>query len=133
MDNAMKLAARELPAPDPTQPTADVVIDGEIYRLCFDTMALAEAEEALIKQGQNICLLVELPRMTIHAVLITFAAAAHKYQPWLTYQDVVGLLTAPNLIPAANGIHDCWQKCRAPKEQKAEATAEDMPNPPGPS
>jgi hypothetical protein len=131
--DAMKLAARELPAPDPTQPTADVVIDGEIYRLCFDTLALAEAEEEMIRQGLNICLLVELPRLTIRSVVITFAAAAHKYQPSLTYDDVVKLLTPPHLSAAANGIVECWNKCRAPKEQKAEGGAEELPNPPEPS
>jgi hypothetical protein len=113
--HAMKLAERELAPPDPTQPTADVVIDGETYRLCFDVLALAEAEEQMVKEGnKNLCLLVELPRMTI---LISFTAAARKYQPWLTYEDVVELITPPHLITAANGIYDCWEKCRAPKEK----------------
>ncbi len=132
-EETMKLAQRELPVPDPTQPTADVVIDGEIYRLCFDIMALAEAEEALIKQGHNICLLVELPRLTIRSVLITFAAAVHKYHPEMTFEGVVKLLTPPHLTAAANAIVACWEKCRAPKEQKADGSGEPLPNPPEPS
>lgn len=128
--HTMRLAERELPTFDPTQPTSDVVIDGETYRLCFDVLALAEAEEQMVKEGKNICLLVELPRMTIRSTLISFTAAARKYQPWLTYEDVVELLIPPNLIPAANGIYECWEKCRAPKDNPVNGAQEENPSVP---
>jgi hypothetical protein len=130
--HSTKFAERELPPPDPTQPTSDVTIDGDTYRLCFDTLALASAEEQMVKEGNDIILLVELPRMTIRSTLISFTAAARKYQPWLTYQDVVELLTPPNFIPAANAIYECWEKCRAPRETGEGAQAEEE-NPSVPS
>jgi hypothetical protein len=128
-----KRAEFPLPPVDPTQPTVDVPINGDIYRLCFDTLALAAAEEQMVKEGNDIILLVELPRMTIRSTLISFTAAARKYQPWLTYQDVVELLTPPNFIAAANGIYECWEKCKAPTEKPVEGAKADEENPSVPS
>jgi hypothetical protein len=128
----MKLAERELAPPDPTQPTADIVLDDEIYRLCFDTQALGEAEEQLIKEGWNGCLLVEMCRVTIRSTHVTFTAAARKHQPWLTLEDVAELLNTPQrLYAAASTIADCWNKCSAPKEPTPGAPEDE--NPSGPS
>jgi hypothetical protein len=131
--HSMKLAERELAPPDPTQPTADVVIDGEIYRLCFDMLALGEAEEQLIKEGHTACLLVEMNRVTIRSTQIMFTAAARKYQPWLTFEDVVELLKGPGeLLLAASAIADAWNKSAAPTEKPADGV-EGEENPPDPS
>lgn len=129
--HAMKLAERELAPPDPTQLTADVVIDDEIYRLCFDTQALGEAEEQLVKEGWDGCLLVEMCRVTIRSTQITFTAAARKFQPWLTLGDVCELLNTPQkLYAAASTIADCWNKCAAPSESTPGASEEENPSNP---
>jgi hypothetical protein len=131
--HTMKLAERELAPPDLTQPTADVVIGDDIYRLCFDMQALAEAEEQLIKEGWHGCLLLEMNRVTLRSTLITFTAAARKYQPWLTFEDVVELLSGPNeLLIAASAISDAWNKSAAPTEKPGEGADADE-NPPNPS
>jgi hypothetical protein len=131
-DHKMKLAERELAPPDPMQPTADVVIDGDVYRLCFDNLALAEAEEEMIRAGHDVCLLVQLPRLTLKCLFVNFTAAARKYQPWLKYEDALELVKPQHYIAVANALHECWEKCRAPKEPTPEVAAE-QENPQDPS
>lgn len=129
--HTMRLAERELPPIDPSQTTADVVIDDEVYRLCFDIQALGEAEEQLVKEGWNGCLLVEMNRVTIRSTHITFTASGRKHQPWLTLEDVVELLKTPqNLLAAASAISDCWNKCAAPKEPTPGKIEDENPSDP---
>lgn len=132
--HTMQLAARELPPIDPAQLTADVKFNGDTFRLCFDVQALMEAEEQLNEEGNDICLLYEMPRLHIKSVIITFAAAARKYQPWLTYEDAVELLSDhPKRVQSAGAaIIEAWNKSSAPKEPPV-GGALDEENPPNPS
>jgi hypothetical protein len=128
--HSMKLAERELAPADPTQPTADVVINDETYRLCFDMQALAEAEEQLIREGHTVCLLVEMNKVTIRSTQIMFTAAARKYQPFLSFEDVAELLSTPKeLLKACAAIYDAFNKSAAPTEKPVEGAEENPPNP----
>jgi hypothetical protein len=111
---------------DPTLPNVPVEIGGVTYKLCFDFAALAEAESHFIKQGHKINLLRELPAENLSSTRIIFACAIHKFQPELSYEDALNLVTLPVLYLVAMAVNNAW------KESLPEPAPEPKGNPPLP-
>lgn len=109
---------------DPTLATTDVVIDGKVYRMCFDMQALGQAEEDLIAEGHDVQLLLALPKFNIKNTLIIFAASIRRFHPEISYEDAVRLVTLPYVYTVAAAIQEAWKKAMPDA-----ASAEDGANP----
>jgi hypothetical protein len=95
---------------DPTIESSEIVIDGKVYRMCFDLGALAEAEDRLIARGWNINILDAFPRLNLSSVRTMFAVSLHKFHPEIAYEDALALLTLPYVYKAGVAIKDAWEK-----------------------
>jgi hypothetical protein len=94
---------------DPTLPKTPITIGGTTYDLCFDLGALAEAEQALNREGHNVNLLAALPVMNLANVRVIFAAAIRKFHPEITFEQAMAMITLQNVYLIANAVSEAWQ------------------------
>lgn len=110
---------------DPTLPKTPIEINGKTYDLCFDLGALAEAEQALNREGHHVNLLAALPVLNLTNVRVIFAAAIRKFHPEISYDEAVGMITFLNLYAIANIIAEAWKAALPePEPVPVEAAAE---------
>ena len=93
---------------DPTLPKTPIEINGQVYNLCFDLGALAEAESALIAEGHDVNLLQALPVLNLSSVTVIFACAIQKFHPEIGYEQATKLITFPTLYIVAGAIQAAW-------------------------
>lgn len=110
--------------PDPTIPDVSVEVDGSSYRLCFDFEALARAKAMLRKAGVEVNILrcLDFREVDVDTLPLLFFAAAHRFQPELSYaeaQRAVSLRTAEGIL---SGIFAAYTA----------AMSKDTANPPEP-
>src|SRR5579875_2429828 len=113
---------------DPTLPTTPITIEGTTYHLCFDLGALAEAEQALNREGHQVNLLAALPHLTLANVRIIFAAAIRKYHPEIGYHQAISMVTLANVYAIATAIAAAWTE--AVPEPEEEPAQDGQPDPP---
>jgi hypothetical protein len=119
MTKARKLAA--VPATvDPTLPTAIVpTAEGDI-KLCLDSGALIDAEEALVAMGhKDVNLIIALRAEQASAIRMFFIIASRRFHPDLTPERARDLVTFANLLIIADAIAKVWI-LSIPEPKKAE-------------
>lgn len=110
---------------DPTLPKTPIEIDGKTYDLCFDLGALAEAEQAINREGHQVNLLAALPVLNLTNVRLIFAAALRKFHPEVGYDEAVSMVTLANVYAIASVIAEAWKAALPePEPVPTEAAAE---------
>lgn len=110
---------------DPTLPKTPITLDGTEYFLCFDLGALAEAEQAFLREGHNVNLLAALPVLNLTNARVIFAASIRKFQPEISYEEAVAMVTLKNVFVIANTIYDAWNQSQPePETLPTQAVAE---------
>ena len=109
MSKSRKPAAVSLATEDPTLPTATVpTVDGDI-KICLDSGALIDAEEALIAVGhKDVDLLIALQAQSASAVRTFFIIASRRFNPELTPERARELVTLANLRLIQDAIARVW-------------------------
>lgn len=103
---------------DPTLPKTPITIDGNVYNLCFDFAALAEAESALNAEGHNVNLLAALPTLNLANTRTVFAAALRTFHSDIAFDDAVKLVNFGNAYTIAGAIADAWEAAIPKTETK---------------
>lgn len=111
---------------DPSLPFSVITLGGNEYRMCFDLGALAEAEESLVAKGHDVNLLAALPRLNLNSTRILFAASLYAFQPEISFQQALALVTPQSLFQVASAVVDAW------KESMPEPDVSASQNPPEP-
>lgn len=110
---------------DPTLPKTPVEIDGKTYNLCFDLLALAEAEAAINREliretpPRRVNLLLAMPNQDLMSVTIMFAGAVRTFHPEFSFKEAQKLLRMDNIWPVAVAVREAWIRS-APEEKPAD-------------
>ena len=98
-------------AVDPTLETAEVMIKGKTYTLCFDIEALAQAEQELNLAGVPVNVLQIGPSINLHNTRMLFPIALRRFHPEIKYDEAQAMLS--NLawaMVAGNAIAEAVNK-----------------------
>jgi hypothetical protein len=107
---------------NPTEPTEELVVNGETYTLFFNFEAVADAEEAT---GQPLILGlhkrdIQSPRIAMVRAMLW--ACLKPHHPEVTYATAAALVNARNARDVWGAVLDVW--VAGMEEQKAESAGD---------
>lgn len=117
-------------AADPMLPRTPIEIGGKTYYLCFDYLALREAERAYRAEGHAASLLATFKDFSFDAVSLVFPCALRRFHPEITWEQAQAMVNLGTVFPIGEAIFAAWQAAM-PKPDKAEEE-EKSQNPPQP-
>lgn len=95
---------------NPALPFTTIEIDGVIYKMCFQHRALARAEDALLKKGHDVNMLVPMLRRTYSTTRVLFAASLYTYHPDLDFEAAQDLCRPDNVLEIMQACDAEWKQ-----------------------
>jgi hypothetical protein len=103
-------------SPNPTLPFQTIEIDGVAYKMCFDYEALAQAEEALMRKGYEVNLLIAMIRRNFSTLRVLFAVSLMPYQPDMDFHVAQSLVTKHNVLNILQAVDQAWAQSTPEKK-----------------
>jgi hypothetical protein len=105
-----------------------IEIDGVTYYMCFDFLALREAERQFMIEGHRASLVVTLQDpFSIDAVCCVFPCAIHRFHPEITWEQAVGMVNLWNIDQIGAAIYQAKQDAM-PKKATVDSEEEEAPD-----